>query len=286
MGLDVAREYDEEPLAARGRPQQGVRPRSQQARGKALSSHVCRAAKPCLRLSCRAAQPTQFAFPILIAIILRRLCLLLHFHALRGGTWIVEQPATTLMWLSEKFQTLLGNSQASHSPVTNESCEFPPVTSASYEFLLFCRRRSPQRSQAFIKRFPMGSFGCPSMKPTHLLSNSPMILELRPGQCKPSRSTITRRYVDAQGRRRCTGTKSLRSTQPGAQLPTAAFLAHLLPKGCTPETSVSRRHVLRRLQPGLTRGPSAKRLPPWLGGIAGQSLSSATRWRTPNSLQR
>lgn len=38
---------------------------------------------------------------------LLRLVLLLAYHALRGGVWVVEQPATTLMWRHPRFQWLL-----------------------------------------------------------------------------------------------------------------------------------------------------------------------------------
>ena len=66
----------------------------------------------------------------------------------------------------------------------------------------------------------MGRFGGLSPKPTHLVSNAPWIGEL--DGCKPpvgdrqTKSLTTTRYVDREGRRRCTGTKFLKGTQPGA----------------------------------------------------------------------
>ena len=65
----------------------------------------------------------------------------------------------------------------------------------------------------------MESFGGTSRKPAHLISNRHWVLNLQPGPHRArGASQNTRKYVDQHGRRRCTGTKWLKSTQCSPQL--------------------------------------------------------------------
>ena len=73
------------------------------------------------------------------------------------------------------------------------------------------------RDQVFKKFLWLGRYGGGSPKPTHLYSNAKWLSEL--DGSKPAaggeKSVTTTRYVDREGRRRCTGTKFLKGTQPG-----------------------------------------------------------------------
>ena len=68
--------------------------------------------------------------------------------------------------------------------------------------------------EVWLRKFNMESFGCASRKPTHLISNRQWVLDLEPGPHRAQGvSQNTRKYWDKQGKRRCTGTKWLKSTQ-------------------------------------------------------------------------
>lgn len=84
-------------------------------------------------------------------------------------------------------------------------------------------------AQVHKKLVWMGRFGGSSPKPTHLYSNSKWITELTEltelsqlggSKLAAGRSTVatTTRYTDGQGRRRCTGTKALKGTQPAPRM--------------------------------------------------------------------
>ena len=75
--------------------------------------------------------------------------------------------------------------------------------------------------QVWMKRLMMAEYGAGTLKPTVLLSNAPWIHALPRSPCDlkslpPSRTT--HRYIDRNGKRRCTGTKQLKQTQSGAQV--------------------------------------------------------------------
>jgi hypothetical protein len=70
--------------------------------------------------------------------------------------------------------------------------------------------------QVFKKFLWLGRFGGGSPKPTNLYSNAKWLSELDGSKPVASgeKSVTTTRYTDREGRRRCTGTKFLKGTQP------------------------------------------------------------------------
>ena len=113
-----------------------------------------------------------------------RLALLMAVCLQRGVTWIVEQPASTLLWHYPAMQQVL------------------------------------QQGQAQACRLEMGAFGGSSQKPTVLMGTAPYLARLE-RTCTPEEKAILRdhgvqttvRMVDASGKVRAQGTSSLKGTQ-------------------------------------------------------------------------
>ena len=77
-----------------------------------------------------------------------------------------------------------------------------------------------RRLKMWTLRFTMSAFGSPTRKPTIIWSNNPNLLRgiaaeaYAGGSCsKMPKVTTCRKYVDKQGKKRCTGTKELKETQ-------------------------------------------------------------------------
>lgn len=99
----------------------------------------------------------------------------------------------------------------------------------------------------FKKFVWLGRWGGLSPKPTHLVTNARWISELE--CCKPpvsaTASVTTTRYVDRDGRRRCTGTKLLKQTQRGTQcLRVACTVLHV----CFARFDAAHMHMRRFLR--------------------------------------
>ena len=113
-----------------------------------------------------------------------RLVLALEVATARGAWWIVEQPATTLMW------------------------EYPSM------------RACLSRHGLAPVRLDMGAYGGGSQKPTHLVGTAPYLGQLA-RRCSAADVEHLRvhgvatahQYTDAQGQKRCQGSSQLKATQ-------------------------------------------------------------------------
>ena len=115
-----------------------------------------------------------------------RVAFLLRLCAKRGVHWIVEQPASSVLW---------------HYPAMRRCLRDQGLT----------------RPTAVLD---MGAFGGSSVKPTHLWGTAPYLPELARTCSAPQRLRLrvagvqtTTRTKDAKGRRRCQGTPALKGTQ-------------------------------------------------------------------------
>lgn len=116
--------------------------------------------------------------------LVERLALLIALLSSRGVYWIVEQPASTVLF------------------------DYPAM------------RDRLQHSRAMVCRLDMGAFGAESVKPTVLVGTAPQLqhlartcsgLERQHLHAEGVQTTV--RSTDASGRQRCTGTKALKATQ-------------------------------------------------------------------------
>ena len=129
MGLDVTRDYYEVIRPSAGGPQPQVCAYRKcdcvQVPGLVKSmqawSWVGLCVQVCLSMPGNSLQVAQ-PWPLATAA-LARLTLLLRYHSLRNGVWIVEQPSTTLMWRHPRFQGLLEDGKARSLP-TVPCCGF------------------------------------------------------------------------------------------------------------------------------------------------------------------
>ena len=117
--------------------------------------------------------------------IVERLVLLLEILTLRGVYWIIEQPASTVMWL--------------------------------YPAMRNCLQRHGLREPVYLE---MGSYGGRSVKPTHLIGTAPYLQHLRRScsgiqlQRFSGEGVVTTTAIrDASGKKRPHGTAELKGTQ-------------------------------------------------------------------------
>ena len=122
----------------------------------------------------------------------------------------------------------------------------------------------------------MGRFGGSSPKPTYLYSNAKWLCEL--DGSKPAvgaeRSVTTTRYTDREGRRRCTGTKFLKRTQPVPRYVSnvdAAIQGSLHPHGNS-HAHIPSPHL------GPTPGHSGRRWPSWLASTWLLQVGRLLQW--------
>lgn len=116
--------------------------------------------------------------------LVERLVLVLEILALRGVFWIVEQPASSCMW------------------------DYPAMRSLR------------ERHGLQPRLLDMGAYGGTSQKPTHLLGTAPYLKYLG-RRCSPSLRLrlrlegvqTTRRWEDADGKKRCQATKECKATE-------------------------------------------------------------------------
>ncbi len=117
--------------------------------------------------------------------LVERLVLRLEILTLRGVYWIIEQPATSVMY--------------------------------QYPALRDCLRRHGCTEPCVLD---MGAYGGTSQKPTHLVGTAPYLGKLA-RRCDPQLKLrlavegvqTTTRWLDADGRLRCQGTAALKGTQ-------------------------------------------------------------------------
>ena len=128
--------------------------------------------------------------------LVERLVLALEICASRGVAWIIEQPSSSLMW------------------------EYPAM------------RACLQRHAAAEVRLDMGAYGADSPKPTTLMGTAPYLRVLHRRCSGPERIQLNHEgvetatsWTDAQGNKRCQGTKALKLTQ---QYPEGFGAAHAL----------------------------------------------------------
>ena len=114
-----------------------------------------------------------------------RVSFLLYVLHLRGVHWIVEQPASSILWDYPAMRQVLRMCGLTHPAVLD-----------------------------------MGAFGGSSVKPTHLYGTAPYLPGLARTCDAPQRLRLrltgvqtTHKSTDAEGRRRCQGTADLKGTQ-------------------------------------------------------------------------
>ena len=114
-----------------------------------------------------------------------RVAFLLALCSSRGVYWIVEQPASSVLW------------------------NYPAI-----------RQRLQEDGLMHPTVLDMGAFGGSSVKPTHLWGTAPYLAKLARTCDGPQRLQLrvegvqtTHRSVDSTGRRRCQGTRDLKGTQ-------------------------------------------------------------------------
>lgn len=177
--------------------------------------------------------------------IAERVALILAVLTGRGVYWIVEQPASSVLWDYPAMRRCL----------TEHGLKHPTV-------------------------MDMGAFGGSSVKPTHLWGTAPYLGELARTCSAPERLQLrlagvqtTLRSTDAQGRRRCQGTADLKGTQAypwgfGAAH-ALAFSAHYGPPAAAGAPSSPPEH-LREMQQHLGRLTDAW----WLRDFCGEPFGS------------
>ena len=85
-----------------------------------------------------------------------------------------------------------------------------------------CLRDACASVKVFKQLSYLGMFGAPSAKPVYLWSNSDAVSHLgaklnKSGMEDCPREALARKYVDANGKRRCVGTDMLKTSQRSAQ---------------------------------------------------------------------
>ncbi len=117
--------------------------------------------------------------------LVERCCFLMEVASARGCSWIVEQPASSVLWDYPAMRRVL-------------------------------RRHGLERPCVL----DMGAFGGTSVKPAHLWGSAPFLALLERTCSGPERLGLrlegvqtTHRSVDSSGRRRCQGTSQLKGTQ-------------------------------------------------------------------------
>lgn len=163
--------------------------------------------------------------------LVERMVLLLEVLHLRGCHYIIEQPASSVLW------------------------QYPAVAA--------CLERHGLQGPCILD---MGAFGGTSLKPTHLWGTAPYLHSLARRCTALDRERLsqegvqtTRRWVNSEGRPRCQGTTDLKGTQAYPEGRGAAhaeaFAAHYgAPPGASTATSQDHKEVVARLHdlPGFT----------------------------------
>ena len=113
-------------------------------------------------------------------LMVSRCALLMRLCHAKGGTWILEQPMSSLMIYHPRLQEIL------------------------------------RESETFVTNFNMGAYNAPSKKPTKLYSNRTWPGDLRkklPANSKFAKLDIARAKTNASGKRTVSGGKHLKATQ-------------------------------------------------------------------------
>ena len=144
------------------------------------------------------------------SLLWRRTAMILGLLCALQGSFLLENPATSVLLLHPRLRFILGRMKEAGCPA--------PHSQVCLRTLLFLpTRRATKHAEAFKVTFWMRHYKSPSMKRTMVISNQRICGMLDKGQLfknkKKKAIPTTKRYLNAEGRRRFCGTSQLKQSQ-------------------------------------------------------------------------